>query len=210
MTEASINTTDQRKNGDGKKGAAGADVTSLADSSKALPPEVPQGQGGSVKHYLIVAGIIGFFLLLGFWFWKAIGIGEGASSFPIAWFIITAAILGSIVNESFRESWQGQPTYEWIATYFAWKCGVSIVFAFLVYLMAIGGLIGGDLFPKFSPVTLSEGETWNMQLFVTKVNPADFKDIAKILVWSFVAGYSEKFVPNLIGKMLKSHEQAKQ
>ena len=72
--------------------------------------------------------------------------------------------------------------------------------------MAIGGLIGGDMFPHFVHIPLKEGAYWNMETFLTAVKPESYKDVAKILVWSFIAGYSEKFVPNLIGQILKTSE----
>ena len=178
---------------------------SASPGTTSQPPAKPTGQQALQKrHYLIIALIIAGFLLLGWWFWASLGVGEGASRFPIAWFIIGAAVLGSLVNESFREIVQTQASYGWIITYVAWKCGVSVVFAFLAYLLVVGGLIGGELFPSFTAIGLSEGKTWNMEEFVTKVNPKDYTDVAKILVWSFIAGYSEKFVPNLIGEVLKS------
>ncbi|MEO1002569.1 MAG: hypothetical protein AAFX65_05595 [Cyanobacteria bacterium J06638_7] len=37
--------------------------------------------------------------------------------------------------------------------------------------------------------------------FVLDVNPDTNADFAKLLLWSFVAGFSEKFVPNLIAKL---------
>ena len=158
------------------------------------------------RYGAVVASIIAIALLLGFWFWRSIGSGSGAEEYPVSWFIIIAAILGSIVNEPFRQGEPHQYTYGWIAAYISWKSAVSVVFAFLLYLMAIGGLIGGDMFPHFVQTTLAYGEHWNMTNFVTAVKPESYKDVAKILVWSFIAGYSEKFVPNLIGQILKTSE----
>lgn len=159
------------------------------------------------KYGVVIALIIVVFtLLLGFGFWRSIPFDSGASKYPIAWFIIIAAILGSVVNEPFRESEAHQSTYGWTVAYILWKSSVSIVFAFLLYLLAIGGLIGGELFPQFDATPLMQGTHWNMEAFVTKVDPTDYKDVAKILIWSFIAGYSEKFVPNLIGKIVKTSE----
>lgn len=179
----------------GSESALGADKNE--NDNYTVPPRMN-------KYYIVVAIIIGIVLALGFWYWWSIPFGAGASKYPIAWFIIVGAILGSIVNEPFRESLDHQPTYGWTAKYIVWKGAVSIVFAFLLYFMAVGGLIGGDLFPKFTETALKQGENWNMELFITNVNPETYKDIAKILVWSFIAGYSEKFVPNLISKLLKT------
>jgi len=154
------------------------------------------------SHGTIVASIIAIALLLGFWFWNSIGSGSGAEKYPISWFIIITAILGSIVNEPFR---QGEP-HQYTLAYISWKSAVAVVFAFLFYLMAIGGLIGGDMFPRFVQTSLPDNANWNMTNFATAVKPESYKDVAKILVWSFIAGYSEKFVPNLIGQILKTSE----
>lgn len=158
------------------------------------------------RYGAVVASIIAIALLLGFWFWRSIGSGSGAEEYPLSWFIIIAAILGSLVNEPFRQGEPHQYTYGWIAAYISWKSAVSVVFAFLLYLMAIGGLIGGDMFPHFVQAKLADGVHWSMTNFVTAVKPESYKDVAKILVWSFIAGYSEKFVPNLIGQILKTSE----
>ena len=46
-----------------------------------------------------------------------------------------------------------------------------------------------------------------MKEFATKVKPESYKDVAKLIVWSFVSGYSEKYVPNLISQMLQGSEE---
>lgn len=165
------------------------------------------GWGRINKYGVALAVVVVVTLLLGLQIWRQM---PEASRFPIAWFIIVAAILGAAVNEPFREDETHSPTYAWIAAYMLWKGSVAVVFAFIAYLMAIGGLVGGDLFPHFAEPQLPQGKVWNMESFFTLVDPATYKDIAKVLVWSFVAGYSEKFVPNLIGKLLQSSEEQRQ
>jgi len=183
------------------EGASAEDVR--AGPARQLTGQPAPEQTPRVGKYGAVAGaLIVLALLLGLWFWRSIPPDAGAERFPIAWFIIAAAVLGSAVNEPLREIEPRGASYDWIAAYILWKSAVSIVFAFALYLIAIGGLIGGDLFPKFV-TKAAEGVTWNTQQFVTSVDPKSYQDVAKILVWSFIAGYSEKFVPNLIGKLLK-------
>ncbi len=157
------------------------------------------------QKYAVVGGlIIAIFLGLGLVLW--LSLDEEAEKLPIAWFIIAAAFLGSVVNEPFRKREPLQSGYGWIIAYVVWKSGVSIVFAFLLYFLFIGGMISGDLFPRFVH-TGNGGEQALRELmtdFVTNVKPETYKDIAKVLVWSFIAGYSEKFVPNLITQLLNA------
>ena len=161
---------------------------------------------GPTRHGLVGAVIIVVACALGLLIWKSIGLEHGADRYPISWFIIAAAILGSIVNEPFRPGKEHKASYGWVISYIAWKAAIAIIFAFLLYLMTIGELIGGNVFPQFVHEPLNENQPWNMEAFLTLVKPASYKDIAKILIWSFLAGYSEKFVPNLIGQLLKGSE----
>ena len=60
------------------------------------------------------------------------------------------------------------------------------------------GLLGGELFPHFSS-TDDAFET--MSLFLTKVKPLTNLDTGKVLIWSFVAGFSEKLIPNVLDRL---------
>ena len=159
----------------------------------------------TAKYGLVAGVIVAVAIALGFYFRSSIGIAGGAEQYPISWFIIVAAILGSVVNQPFRHGELQHVTVGWIVGYLFWKSTVSIVFAFVLYMIFIAGLISGDMFPRFVRTTLETGGQYqNMKEFATKVDPESYKDVAKILVWSFIAGYSEKFVPNLISQILKT------
>ena len=168
---------------------------------------MPPLKNQTVKYGLVVGAIVAVALALGFYFRSSIGAAGGAEEYPISWFIIIAAILGSVVNQPFRHGEPQHETFGWIVGYVFWKSTVSIVFAFVLYMMFIAGLISGDMFPRFVRTTIETGGQYvNMKEFATKIDPESYKDVAKILVWSFVAGYSEKFVPNLISQILKATE----
>ena len=80
------------------------------------------------------------------------------------------------------------------------------VLAGTLYLLFISGLLAGSLFPKFDVVStsvppggvnaLSDGVN---ALFITGCSSG--ADYAKLFFWSFVAGFSEKFVINIIGQL---------
>lgn len=58
------------------------------------------------------------------------------------------------------------------------------IFAVLLWLMMTGNFVSGDVFP-----TLSNGM------------PSDGKGWAKLLVWSFVAGFAERLVPSALERL---------
>ena len=161
--------------------------------------------------FAIGATIVLIIVLLGFYFRHSIGVAGGAEEFPISWFIIVAAVVGSVVNEPFRHGEIQRESARWVVGYVIWKSTVSIVLAFVLYMMFIAGLISGDMFPRFNMTTLDTGGKYvSMKEFATKVKPESYKDVAKIIVWSFVSGYSEKYVPNLISQMLQGSEKKPQ
>lgn len=63
------------------------------------------------------------------------------------------------------------------------------IFATLLFLTFIGGLVQGSLFPRFG------GDGWFDVLF----RPSDW---ARLMVWSFIAGFSERFVPDLLNNLI--------
>lgn len=80
------------------------------------------------------------------------------------------------------------------------------VFALVLYLVFLSGIVSGDLFPAFAFPTqegIEEGEDFMLRIF-RETYPNSGPDLAKLLFWSFVAGFSERFVPQLISKVTSS------
>ena len=77
------------------------------------------------------------------------------------------------------------------------------IFAIVLMLMFLSKIIQGAMFPTFFPITIESDldkvveSFWN---WFTKSCPESGPDIAKLLFWSFVAGFSERFVPQIIRK----------
>jgi hypothetical protein len=83
---------------------------------------------------------------------------------------------------------------------------VAAVMAGIVYLLFLAGILTGDgggglftsnLFPKFTWPGPSE-MALDMRT-VLKVRPTSIQDFGKLVVWCFVAGYSEKFAAGILG-----------
>jgi hypothetical protein len=101
------------------------------------------------------------------------------------------------------------------------------VFAALLYVIFIGGLLKGPLFPEISSpsgsceIMTASGQGAKGQLdvkcltietfsdFVRNTAPASGKDFAILLVWSFIAGFAERFVPDTIDRLVtKANEKS--
>jgi hypothetical protein len=78
------------------------------------------------------------------------------------------------------------------------------VFALVLWAAFFSGLIQGDFFPRIdgtdAPYT---GFTYLMK----DTHPAMFKDAMKGVFWCFLAGYSERFVPNILDRLAEQAQK---
>jgi hypothetical protein len=83
---------------------------------------------------------------------------------------------------------------------------VGAIAAVILYLIFASELTKSDMFPKFH---LSQANTKldDFQNFVANWQPILPSDYAKALVWSFLAGFSERFVPDLLEHFATSTRQ---
>ena len=73
------------------------------------------------------------------------------------------------------------------------------IFALVLYLAFLSGIVEGPLFPRFSVPTFSIPPTTNdMKNLFVNTFPATGVDFAKLVFWCFVAGFSERLVPQII------------
>jgi len=84
------------------------------------------------------------------------------------------------------------------------------ILAELVYLVFISGLLQGDIFPTFVPETTGRTTQELPELKgLFNVHCPSYADYAKVLFWSFVAGFSERFATNIIGQFESREPQQK-
>jgi hypothetical protein len=81
---------------------------------------------------------------------------------------------------------------------------VGGVFAIVLYGTFMSGLVQGALFPAFQS---AEKAFASFPEFARLAMPEKNADMAKALVWAFIAGFSEGLVPNFISKITKEANQ---
>jgi hypothetical protein len=75
------------------------------------------------------------------------------------------------------------------------------IFAMVLMFVFIGGIVQGELFPNYPEFKISNvTEFFN---WIENGYPLTGADVSKLLFWAFVAGFSERFVPQVIMKVSK-------
>ncbi len=76
---------------------------------------------------------------------------------------------------------------------------ISGLFGFIFYSLCLTGIIGGDLFPNFKGIEqpyVNVSDLFNIM-------PVQRIDGAKGVLWGFIAGFSERLVPNILDKITR-------
>ncbi|NTW56892.1 MAG: hypothetical protein HGB20_07610 [Chlorobiaceae bacterium] len=76
------------------------------------------------------------------------------------------------------------------------------IFSLVLYSIFLSGIMTGALFPVFimpKPAVTGPDTAFIVDIF-TRTFPATGQDFAKFIFWSFVAGFSERFVPQIVTK----------
>ncbi|MGL6570864.1 hypothetical protein ACSZOI_14920 [Aeromonas caviae] len=88
-----------------------------------------------------------------------------------------------------------------IVTQFYVSLLFSGILGFIAYGLFASSLLQGDLFPRFKHM---EHPYVSLQTLLTLASPATNLDAAKAVIWAFIAGFSERFVPNAIDALTKA------
>jgi hypothetical protein len=93
-------------------------------------------------------------------------------------------------------------THGWLSIFLSPISGA--IFAVLLYLFFAGGLLKGTIFPEMKVLPGSGDESSLLALanFFVGTAPIAGKDFALLLVWSFIAGFAERFVPDTLMRLV--------
>lgn len=135
---------------------------------------------------------------------------------PLYFVIVTAGMLGALTSFLRRlQAVLGSPphpdqssdlsalAYEKRAAVLSLVVGG--VFAIVVYMLFAAGLgqVSGELGPKFTELTKPPATGVDFVRFVLEVGPLKGADYAKVVVWSFIAGFFEQLVPDALDRVVK-------
>ena len=120
--------------------------------------------------------------------------------------IILSGAVGAVVNNYFRlakmieskaePADDGQQRLVIVQMYVSML--VAGILAFVAYGLFLSGLIKGSLFPEFENTQCAYKGITSL---LTDLGPKANVDAAKSILWAFVAGFSERFVPNIIDSL---------
>ncbi|MEY4749279.1 MAG: hypothetical protein RIQ60_1493 [Pseudomonadota bacterium] len=77
---------------------------------------------------------------------------------------------------------------------------ISGLLGWICYAFFLTEMLRGPLFPEFT----GQKEPYTALGSVFKIVPISTLDAAKALLWAFVAGFSEKLIPNILDKLASS------
>jgi hypothetical protein len=83
------------------------------------------------------------------------------------------------------------------------------IFATVLYLIMTAGILEGELFPKIetcAPPKCSANSAIDFLTFLLETGPGTGADYAKLLVWSFITGFAERFVPDTLSRFVEKKE----
>jgi len=83
----------------------------------------------------------------------------------------------------------------------------GVIFGLVLYLIFIGGLLQGALFPAINTPKDNSVTGLVFTVFSLNTGPATGIDFAKLLVWSFVAGFAERFVPDVLDRLISKSSE---
>lgn len=91
--------------------------------------------------------------------------------------------------------------------YFLWFAPLTgAVFAMVLMLLFISGILQGKIFPAFSPLSTNSGQNPMSYWAFTQLLPKTSADYALLFLWSFIAGFAERFVPDALDRIISRAE----
>src|ERR1051325_1690176 len=122
--------------------------------------------------------------------------------FMVSWACFASGLIGGCVSIQQRTKNIGEEELELLSRSWFQILLIPIyggIFALVLYLVFLGHILEGPLFPAFSiPVFAVPPTSDDMKNLFSSTYPSTGVDFGKLIFWCFVAGFSERFVPQII------------
>lgn len=81
---------------------------------------------------------------------------------------------------------------------------IGAVLALVLYGLFLSGVLQGEFFPTFD----CSGDLFVSYAEFAECNPSTNADVAMAMLWGFIAGFAENFVPNILDSLVAEAEDA--
>jgi hypothetical protein len=141
---------------------------------------------------------------------------SGLSNTPAIFTVLLVGILGGIVSTMFRlfnsQTIESEPIKD-IVQLQQGRISIYIspilggIFAVVLFVILSGGFVDGFILPEMvTPQPGRGNEALTFFDFWTKTGPATATDAAVLLIWSFLAGFAERLVPDVLDRIAKTKD----
>jgi hypothetical protein len=132
-----------------------------------------------------------------------------SEKFMVSWVCFMAGIMGGFVSIQQRLKKIGTEELALLSESWFQILLIPIyggIFSLVLYLLFLSGLLEGSLFPKFG-IPAATGlahipspalDADSIRNFFQNTYPSSGQDLAKLIFWCFLAGFSERLVPQII------------
>jgi hypothetical protein len=159
--------------------------------------------------FFILAVIVGVFSSSSMFSYQSYWTTYIRDTYSTLFVVCFAGIMGAFVSMQQRLqtiSHHGDPVYNlsllthgWFSIFLSPISGA--IFAALLYLFFSGKLLEGTIFPTMSTPAQSES-ILGLAEFAFQTGPKTGKDFALLIIWSFIAGFAERFVPDTLMRLV--------
>lgn len=186
------------------------------------------------KWTLIFLSIFGLLLVLNLIFISQLFKTIGGVIYSTVGVVIFAGIMGGCVSMLQRIQSapnEGDALYNLAALSHGWK-GISLsplygsIFAMLLYVLFIAGILQGAVFPQIAPppaavaapspaapassnpppASSAAVASSSTTMPFSGAAPVDAKSYALLVIWSFIAGFAERLVPDTLNRLVSKNQ----
>jgi hypothetical protein len=128
---------------------------------------------------------------------------------PTFWVVFFIGEMGGFLSVQHRlqKADGGDPLFRELQLSSGWFSIVVVApiigsfFAVLLYFLFVAGLLQGGFFPTFAGGDSAKAGSVTLSDFLAHGVPATIADWGKLMVWSFIAGFAERFVPGVLDRL---------